>query len=124
MKKFIFVVTISSLFLSLNANAKTLSNNLCNQISNALNENYPQKIDRDTTLFGTLCVPGPFLIYNYRVPNSINSLNQSFEKRVENGWCTNPQTYNLLEKLKGIRLSYYKEDGKFIDTIHIDKGDC
>lgn len=91
-------------------------------------ENYPMKIDKDTTIIGTMCrEENGRAIYIFQNQSVIELSGQkqidSLKVEVLPMACSDPNTLPLL-KLIDMEYAYYDKKGKYIGrfTLHIE--DC
>ena len=125
-KKYLYILVIffSFIFNVQSVFAKKMTIELCYKVSNIMNKNVPQVVDKATTLTSTTCLPGPIFLYKYQLNNLVTYLPDSFERKLTKKWCTNPSLIGLLSRLKSVNHTYYSDKGDFIRKITISEINC
>ena len=121
---YVFVIFFSLIFNMQPVFAKKMSMELCYKVSNIMNQNVPQVVDKATKLISTTCLPGPTFLYTYQLNNLVTYLPDSFERSLTKKWCTTPSLINLLSRLKSVNHTYYSDKGSFIRKITISAINC
>ena len=121
---YVFVIFFSLIFNMQPVFAKKMSMELCYKVSNIMNQNVPQVVDKATKLISTTCLPGPTFLYTYQLNNLVTYLPDSFERSLTKKWCTTPSLINLLSRLKSVNHTYYSDRGVFIRKITISEMNC
>ena len=104
----------------------------CNSFTSGLNKNYPQKVDKITTVKGTVCTPDGkeisleyLMVIDDEYASLINqsAINKEMQPKQKNFWCTDPTQRELI-KLYSIRYRYYSQSGSFLGLSYINKKMC
>lgn len=104
----------------------------CNGFASVLNKNYPQRVDKITTVKGTACTPdgrGIALEYLMSVDDEYapfirqSVINTELLPKQKNFWCTDPTQRGLLRSYS-IRYRYYSQSGSFLGSANINKKMC
>jgi hypothetical protein len=104
----------------------------CNAFASEINKNYPQRVDKITTVKGTVCTPdgrGIALEYYMIVDDEYASfLNQplisaELQPKQKNSWCSDPRQRELLN-LYSIRYRYFSQSQLFLGSAYINKKMC
>jgi hypothetical protein len=128
MKRFLFVGI--ALLLAQNAAAAPMTPRECNELVFTLNKDYPQVLDRITTIRNVICLEelGELtLVYRMQLDVKPGETTQAtvdtLIPRMTNSWCTTPPQRELIEMV-AIGYMYSDRTGKFIGTIHLNKKIC
>jgi hypothetical protein len=121
---YFLVIFLSFIFNTENVFANKMSMGLCIKVSNSMNQNTPQVVDKATILISTTCLPGPVFLYKYELSDLVTYLPDSFARNLRTKWCTTPTLINLLSRLKSVQHTYYSDKGSFIRTVTISEINC
>jgi hypothetical protein len=102
----------------------------CSSFSSILNRDYPQRVDKITSVRGTACIAGPkrpALVYMMKIdvqkiqmpadwPSSAIPTQLSF-------WCTSPEQLKLL-KMVDIKYQYSDLNGVYAGETHLTIENC
>jgi hypothetical protein len=123
-------VTVFASLLATSAVHATVSFADCSAVASEMNKNFPQRVDKLTSINGTTCLSGserPVLQYNMGLdmskaevpPNAIDSL----KARILQGWCTDPNQSKLLKDVD-IKYAYYDRSGAYVGEVMFGIENC
>jgi hypothetical protein len=102
----------------------------CATLTSEMNQTYPQRVDKVTTILGALCAPGatrPVLIYRMKldvakaeIPSGGLESQRSSQLA---GWCSDPRTRPILNVVD-VKYSYSDRSGVYVGELAHKVEDC